>query len=165
MWAAKHRVNLMTNHKAADARIIHTAIASSGRSRTRPGNFAVREHQTHASSPTPMRKPRSRGPRACTRTTRRRCGNSASRARAPDNFDEALAGGLIRRHLRTVRDSLASFIDESGINYLAARVAFGDLAFEQSMRSLDLLTDQVFPSLARKSRAGSFTTTRYNGRR
>ena len=54
-------------------------------------------------------------------------------------------------HLRAreqVGGQLAKFIDESGINYLAARVAFGDLTFEQSLHSLELLTDQVFPDLA-----------------
>jgi hypothetical protein len=47
-----------------------------------------------------------------------------------------------------VRDALATFIDESGINYLACRVAFGDLTFEQSLHSLDLLTKHVLPDLA-----------------
>jgi alkanesulfonate monooxygenase SsuD/methylene tetrahydromethanopterin reductase-like flavin-dependent oxidoreductase (luciferase family) len=66
-----------------------------------------------------------------------------------DDFDDARAGGLIfAGSPKTVRDALAKFIDESGINYLACRVAFGDLTFEQSLHSLDLLTKHVLPDLA-----------------
>jgi hypothetical protein len=54
-----------------------------------------------------------------------------------------------------VRDTLASFIDEAGINYLACRVAFGDLTFEQSIHSLELLTGAVLPDLAELTPAGA----------
>jgi alkanesulfonate monooxygenase SsuD/methylene tetrahydromethanopterin reductase-like flavin-dependent oxidoreductase (luciferase family) len=65
------------------------------------------------------------------------------------DFDEARAAGLIAcGNPKTVRDYLADFIDESGINYLAVRVAFGGLTYEQSRHSLDLLTEKVFPDLA-----------------
>jgi alkanesulfonate monooxygenase SsuD/methylene tetrahydromethanopterin reductase-like flavin-dependent oxidoreductase (luciferase family) len=65
------------------------------------------------------------------------------------DFDEARAAGLIAAGSpKTVRDYLSNFIDESGINYLAVRIAFGDLTFEQSRHSLDLLTEHVFPELA-----------------
>ena len=64
-------------------------------------------------------------------------------------LDEARAAGLIAAGSpKTVRDYLANFIDESGINYLAVRIAFGDLSLEQSLHSLDLLTEHVFPDLA-----------------
>ena len=66
-----------------------------------------------------------------------------------DDFDEACAGGLIfAGSPQTVRDALAKFIEESGVNYLACRVAFGDLTLEQSLHSLELLTDRVLPDLA-----------------
>jgi hypothetical protein len=38
-------------------------------------------------------------------------------------------------------------VDESGANYVLCRMAFGDLTFEESRRSVELFADQVMPKL------------------
>jgi hypothetical protein len=50
-----------------------------------------------------------------------------------------------------VRDYLMKEVETAGINYLVARLAFGDLSLEESMRSLDLFARHVMPALAERS--------------
>jgi len=52
----------------------------------------------------------------------------------------------------SVRDQLQAQIDESCVNYVACRFAFGDLTFEEARRSVDLFAGEVMPRLqARES--------------
>jgi len=48
----------------------------------------------------------------------------------------------------TVRDRLLPQVEEAGINYLLGRLAFGNLALERSLRSVELLEEEVIPALA-----------------
>jgi alkanesulfonate monooxygenase SsuD/methylene tetrahydromethanopterin reductase-like flavin-dependent oxidoreductase (luciferase family) len=155
VWAAKHRVNLMTNHKAADARILHDRYqiewAKAGHDPREFPMFGSTKHivvaDTDAEALALARPAYAMYTGNTTLLWKQR---NIPRLRAwVDDFDDALAGGLIfAGSPRTVRDKLVKFIEESGINYLAARVAFGDLTFEQSLHSLELLTGEVFPDLA-----------------
>ena len=45
----------------------------------------------------------------------------------------------------TVRALLASEIEQSGVNYLLCRFAFGDLTLQESMRSVELFAAEVMP--------------------
>jgi len=47
----------------------------------------------------------------------------------------------------TVRDALARQIAEAGVNYLVCRLAFGDMALAESLRSLELFARHVMPEL------------------
>jgi hypothetical protein len=47
----------------------------------------------------------------------------------------------------TVRDRLKRDNDVAGINYCLCRLAFGDLSFEESRRSVELLAGEVMPAL------------------
>jgi alkanesulfonate monooxygenase SsuD/methylene tetrahydromethanopterin reductase-like flavin-dependent oxidoreductase (luciferase family) len=55
------------------------------------------------------------------------------------------AGGLIAGSPATVRAQLAQHIEETGVNYFMAQLAFGNLTHEQEMRSLELFAAEVMP--------------------
>ncbi|HEV8022030.1 MAG TPA: LLM class flavin-dependent oxidoreductase [Candidatus Lustribacter sp.] len=155
VWAAKHSVNVMTAQKAPEARIIHDRYklewAKAGRD---PAEFpfcGTAKHMVIADTDAEaIALAKSAYAMYTNHTTLLWRQRGIPRLRAwTDDFDEARAGGLIfAGSPTTVRDGLANFIEESGANYLACRVAFGDLTFEQSMHSLELLTDKIFPDLA-----------------
>jgi alkanesulfonate monooxygenase SsuD/methylene tetrahydromethanopterin reductase-like flavin-dependent oxidoreductase (luciferase family) len=66
----------------------------------------------------------------------------------PDNFDDMARSGLgIAGTPETVRDALIAQMAEARVNYQICRFAFGDLTFDESMRSLDLFTRSVMPAL------------------
>ena len=47
-----------------------------------------------------------------------------------------------------VAQGLRREIDTSGVNYVLTRFAFGDLSYEESLRSLNLFSRQVMPQFA-----------------
>jgi len=70
----------------------------------------------------------------------------ADPARYPDNFDDARRAGVITvGSPETVRAEIAEQQAESGCNYFVSRMAYGDLTFEESARSLDLFAAEVMP--------------------
>jgi alkanesulfonate monooxygenase SsuD/methylene tetrahydromethanopterin reductase-like flavin-dependent oxidoreductase (luciferase family) len=71
----------------------------------------------------------------------------------PAEFDgEGADGRMICGSPASVRDRLQAQIDESGVNYVACRFAFGDLTFEETRRSVELFAAEVMPRLqARQS--------------
>jgi alkanesulfonate monooxygenase SsuD/methylene tetrahydromethanopterin reductase-like flavin-dependent oxidoreductase (luciferase family) len=162
IWATENNVNLMTNHKAADARVIGDRFrhewAKSGKDPRDLPFFASTKHMVIADTDAEaLTLAKSAYAMYTSQTTLLWRQRNIPRLRAwVDDFDEALAGRLIiAGSPKTVRDMLASFIDEAGINYLACRVAFGDLTFDQSLHSLELLTGQVLPDLVELTPAGT----------
>jgi alkanesulfonate monooxygenase SsuD/methylene tetrahydromethanopterin reductase-like flavin-dependent oxidoreductase (luciferase family) len=155
VWAAKHGVNLLTGHKPAKARELHDRYrmewANAGRDPHDFPYFGSNKHIVIADTDAEaiaIARPAYDMYTANTTSLWKQRSVPGARNWVED-FDGALAGGLIfAGSATTVRDALAKFIDASGINYLAARVAFGDLTYEQSLRSLDLLTSKVLPDLA-----------------
>jgi alkanesulfonate monooxygenase SsuD/methylene tetrahydromethanopterin reductase-like flavin-dependent oxidoreductase (luciferase family) len=66
----------------------------------------------------------------------------------PAEFEPALDGGyIIAGSASTVRDRLKKDNEIAGINYCLCRLAFGDLSFEESARSIELLAKEVMPAL------------------
>ncbi|MBX9944738.1 MAG: LLM class flavin-dependent oxidoreductase [Reyranella sp.] len=66
----------------------------------------------------------------------------------PADFEGALDGGyIVAGSAATVRDRLKRDNATAGINYCICRLAFGDLTFEESARSVDLLAREVMPAL------------------
>jgi hypothetical protein len=47
----------------------------------------------------------------------------------------------------TVLEALGAQIEATGVNYLVCRIAFGDMALEDSLRSLELFAGHVMPRL------------------
>ena len=72
----------------------------------------------------------------------------------PQDFDTVHKAGLvIAGSPATVRDTLADQVERSGVNYLLTRFAFGDLALEESMRSVELFSREVMPAFAAPAQA------------
>jgi alkanesulfonate monooxygenase SsuD/methylene tetrahydromethanopterin reductase-like flavin-dependent oxidoreductase (luciferase family) len=66
----------------------------------------------------------------------------------PTEFDgEGMNGRAIAGSPQTVLRELQSQVDESGANYILCRMAFGDLTFEESRRSVELFAEHVMPKL------------------
>jgi len=71
----------------------------------------------------------------------------------PSEFDGDGAGGrMIAGSPRSVADQLQAQIDESGVNYIACRFAFGNITFDEASRSIALFAEQVMPKLRAKQR-------------
>src|SRR5256885_8366603 len=74
----------------------------------------------------------------------------------PSEFDgEGADGRMIAGSPRTVLDQLQGQVDESGVNYIACRFAFGDITFEEARRSIELFAEQVMPRLRAKQRVAA----------
>src|SRR5471030_2519158 len=66
----------------------------------------------------------------------------------PAEFEPALEGGyIVAGSAATVRERLKRDNDVAGINYCLCRLAFGDLSFEESKRSVELFAREVMPAL------------------
>jgi alkanesulfonate monooxygenase SsuD/methylene tetrahydromethanopterin reductase-like flavin-dependent oxidoreductase (luciferase family) len=74
----------------------------------------------------------------------------------PEEFDGPGADGrMIAGSPESVRRVLQSQVEESGVNYVLCRVAFGDLTFEESRRSAELFAEHVMPQLRAKERVAA----------
>jgi alkanesulfonate monooxygenase SsuD/methylene tetrahydromethanopterin reductase-like flavin-dependent oxidoreductase (luciferase family) len=66
----------------------------------------------------------------------------------PAEFEGALDGGyIVAGSAATVRERLRRDNQIAGINYCICRLAFGDLSFEESARSVELFAGEVMPAL------------------
>ena len=66
----------------------------------------------------------------------------------PADFEGALDGGyIVAGSAATVRERLKRDNEIAGINYCICRLAFGDLSFEESARSVELFAGEVMPAL------------------
>src|SRR5579871_3206272 len=67
----------------------------------------------------------------------------------PEKFEDALEQGyIIAGSASTVRERLRADNATAGINYCICRLAFGDLSFEESARSIELMAREVMPALS-----------------
>ena len=64
----------------------------------------------------------------------------------PSTWDELVkAGRALSGTPAMVREQLALQVERSGVNFILTRFAFGDLAFEHSLRSVELFANDVMP--------------------
>jgi alkanesulfonate monooxygenase SsuD/methylene tetrahydromethanopterin reductase-like flavin-dependent oxidoreductase (luciferase family) len=69
----------------------------------------------------------------------------------PAEFDgEGMNGRAIAGSPQTVLRELQAQVDESGANYVLCRMAFGDLTYEESRRSIEMFAEQIMPRLREK---------------
>ena len=69
----------------------------------------------------------------------------------PAEFDgEGMNGRAIAGSPQTVLRELQAQVDESGANYVLCRMAFGDLTYEESRRSIELFAEHIMPRLKEK---------------
>jgi alkanesulfonate monooxygenase SsuD/methylene tetrahydromethanopterin reductase-like flavin-dependent oxidoreductase (luciferase family) len=74
----------------------------------------------------------------------------------PAEFDgEGQNGRAIAGSPRSVLDQLQAQIDQSGVNYIVCRLAFGDLTYQESRRSAELFAEHVMPRLRAKERVAA----------
>jgi alkanesulfonate monooxygenase SsuD/methylene tetrahydromethanopterin reductase-like flavin-dependent oxidoreductase (luciferase family) len=65
-----------------------------------------------------------------------------------DDYDLAVSRGFIMAGTpKMVREMIDQQVADCGINYLMCRLAFGDLPYEASARSVDLLAREVMPQV------------------
>lgn len=73
-------------------------------------------------------------------------GNPMKHYPIPEDFEAAVkAGILLVGTPDEVADGLRREIDTAGVNYVLTRFAYGDLTYEESLRSLTLFTKEVMP--------------------
>jgi alkanesulfonate monooxygenase SsuD/methylene tetrahydromethanopterin reductase-like flavin-dependent oxidoreductase (luciferase family) len=66
----------------------------------------------------------------------------------PEEFDgEGADGRMICGSPKSVLEQLQAQIDDSGVNYVACRFAFGDVTFDEARRSVELFAGEVMPRL------------------
>jgi alkanesulfonate monooxygenase SsuD/methylene tetrahydromethanopterin reductase-like flavin-dependent oxidoreductase (luciferase family) len=156
-WAAKTGVNVVTNLPAEAVRAItdryRAEWAKLGREPQRIPLMGMNRHMVIAESD---REAMEIGRRAY----RRWFANFTSlwrRHKVPlpkniaysEDFDGIVKSGqAIAGSPETVREAIARQAAQSGVNYLLARVAFGDLTLEESLHSADLFARSVIPGLA-----------------
>jgi alkanesulfonate monooxygenase SsuD/methylene tetrahydromethanopterin reductase-like flavin-dependent oxidoreductase (luciferase family) len=76
-------------------------------------------------------------------------GNPMTHYPIPEDFDAGVKlGVIIAGTPEQVAEGLAREIEAAGVNHLLARLAFGDLRFEESLRSAQLLAREVMPRFA-----------------
>ncbi len=76
-------------------------------------------------------------------------GSPMTRYPIPSDFDAAVERGIVMVGTPDeVRQNLQNEIDIAGVNYVLTRFAYGDLSFEESLRSLNLFTQEVMPHFA-----------------
>lgn len=155
VWATQHDVNCLTNSTAAAARVLYDRYVQEWKlAKKDPADFPFFGTSKHIvvadtdEEAIAIARPAHKRWIDHNMLLFRQYGVQRHRA-AIEDFDEARVAGIVfAGSPPTVRDGLVKFIEESGINYLACRIAFGDLTFEQSKRTLDLLASSVFPDLA-----------------
>lgn len=78
----------------------------------------------------------------------RKHGGKPTFASYPDEFDAFVhAGQAAAGSAATVREQLAAQIKASSVNYVLGRFAFGDLAYEESLRTIETFAAEVMPAL------------------
>lgn len=76
-------------------------------------------------------------------------GNPMKHYPIPEDFGAAVDLGVVLAGTPgQVAEGLARELEAAGANYLLARLAFGDLAYEESLRSAQLLAREVMPRFA-----------------
>ena len=154
LWAVENRVNLMTNYTAKHARELHDLflkewLAAGNESDDLPF-FGSSKHIIVAETDAQARKLADTAYRMYSHHTTllaKRSGIPRTRTWIED-VDEALASGILfAGSPTTVRDGLASYLLDSGANFLSVRPAFGDLTYQQSLETLNHLTESILPDL------------------
>jgi alkanesulfonate monooxygenase SsuD/methylene tetrahydromethanopterin reductase-like flavin-dependent oxidoreductase (luciferase family) len=85
----------------------------------------------------------------------RRHGRSQQHPRPPD-FDALMARGQgVAGAPATVAAFLGSQLAETGCNYLVGQFCFGDVTLDETLRSIDLFTNDVMPALRAREAAAS----------
>ena len=156
-WAASAGVNVVTNLPAEAVRAITDRYrahwAKLGRDPKRVPFMGMNRHMVIAETDREAMQIGRRAYRcwfaSFTSLWRRRNIPLPKNIAYSEDFDGIVASGqAIAGSPQAVRDAIARQAAESGVNYLLARFAFGDLTLEESLHSAELFARRVTPGLA-----------------
>jgi alkanesulfonate monooxygenase SsuD/methylene tetrahydromethanopterin reductase-like flavin-dependent oxidoreductase (luciferase family) len=154
-WAAQNAVNVVCNLPAAKARAIADRYRAEWSAAGQPAatmpcvgfNRHVVIADTDAEATTVARRAYAHWHHNFFALFRKH-GTKPPFALYPETFDALQEMGLgVAGTPETVRDTLAAQVAAAGTNYLVCRLAFGDLTFAESMRSLTHYAAAVMPAL------------------
>ncbi len=155
-WAAEHRVNVISNQVPLRVRAItdayRAAWAALGRDAASLPCLGYSCHVVVADTEQAALATARRGYKAWRANFMflwTRAGRDPITVSYPEEFDDLAARGLgIAGTSEQVGAAMARLLSETGANYFVGRLAFGDLGFDESARSLALLQDAILPRLA-----------------
>lgn len=153
-WAATHRVNIVSNGRADQVEKVASAYRkfwAAQRHHHEPlPKIGMSRHIVVAES---AAEARAIGARAYAKWHAslmylwRAYGSVPATLSFPESFAEALeAGYCIAGTPGEVRDRIRTQVEAANINYLLCRMAFGDLSYEESLRSVGLFAAEVMPA-------------------
>ncbi len=154
-WAAANHIHIISNQAPARVREItdayRVAWQAAGQAETELPMMGFSCHMVVAETEAEALETARRGYRqwrASFMYLWDRAGRAPITVSYPEEFDGLAGLGLgIAGTPEQVRVKIADLVAETGINYLVCRMAFGDLSFDESARTVDLLTKKVMPDL------------------
>lgn len=157
-WAAKNRVNIVTNLPPAATRGITERYRALWRDAGNPAHelpmMGFSRHIVIAESEADACDVARRGYRRWRESFLHLWLKDGSmlpspQALFPETFEEAEAQGrAVAGTVSKVRDSLRQMVEAGGVNYLLCRFAFGDIEREEALQSVRLFTREVMPAFA-----------------
>ena len=154
-WTAANRVNVISNQAPPKTRAItdtyRAAWHEAGRSAADLPMMGISFHLVIAETERAALETARRGYRVWRDSFYllwERAGSAPIGISFPDAFDDLMETGVaIAGTPAQARARMAALAADSGVNYLVCRMAFGDLTYEESARTVDLLTREVLPAL------------------
>jgi alkanesulfonate monooxygenase SsuD/methylene tetrahydromethanopterin reductase-like flavin-dependent oxidoreductase (luciferase family) len=159
-WAAENAINVVCNGPAASVRAVTDSYrahwAGSGADGPMP-RLGVSRHVVVAETDAEAMRIARRGYKLWRERLMHlwvKHGTKPASLAFPEDFEQAQAAGLgIAGAPETVRQWIEHEVERTGINYLVCRLAFGDLAYEESLQSTRLFGTHVLPKLRRPALA------------
>ena len=154
-WPAANRANVISNQPPPGTRAITDAYRAAwreaGRSASDLPALGISFHLVIAETERAALETARRGYRVWRESFYllwERAGTRPIGISFPDEFDDLMETGVaIAGTPAQARARMAALAADAGVNYLVCRMAFGDLSYEESARTVDLLTREVLPGL------------------
>ncbi|HUT48957.1 MAG TPA: LLM class flavin-dependent oxidoreductase [Alphaproteobacteria bacterium] len=161
-WTASNAINIISNQPPDTVRAItdryRATWATSGHSHKALPMMGLSCHVVVAETEHEALESARRGYRAWRSSFMYlwdRAGRAPVTVSYPEAFDDLAAIGLgVAGTPEQVTEAIERLAGQAGINYFVCRLAFGDLSFDESARSLALLADRVMPELGAVTVAG-----------
>jgi alkanesulfonate monooxygenase SsuD/methylene tetrahydromethanopterin reductase-like flavin-dependent oxidoreductase (luciferase family) len=154
-WTASNRINVISNQPPERVREItgryRAAWAAAGRSDESLPLMGLSCHVVVAETEREALESARRGYRAWRASFMYlwdRAGRAPVTVSYPEDFDDLAASGLgIAGTPEQVAETVKRLSAQAGVNYFVCRLAFGDLSFDETAQSVDLLAERVIPDL------------------
>ncbi len=155
-WAAANSINITSNQKPGRVREITDAYRAAwqadDRAEAELPMMGFSCHMVIAETEAEALETARHGYRQCRASFMYlwdRAGRAPITVSYPEEFDGLAELGLgVARTPEMVREWVDQLVDQTGINYLVCHMAFGDLSFDESRRSVDLLASMVMTKMS-----------------